>query len=277
MSKRKLPPLAPANLSAVKNKIDQSVLARWDKTLVSADGKNNTISIFDVIGSDYFGEGFTAKRMSAALRAIGEENDVVVSINSPGGDFFEGAAIYNLLAQHKGHVTVDVIGMAASAASVIAMAGDTIRISQVGFFMVHNAWGLVVGNRHDMTQAAETFQVFDASMRDLYAARTGMDQKQVEKLMDAETWLNAQDAVDQGFAAEIIQVKAGDEKDTEKRSKAMAMRTIELALAHQGISRKEREEILQKVGVRDAADPAARDTGDGDVKAWEELLNTMRS
>jgi len=128
MSKRTLPILNPLSLSSAKNKIDDGILARWDKTLVSADEKNNTINIFDVIGQDYFGEGFTAKRMSAALRSIGAENDVVVSINSPGGDFFEGATIYNLLAEHKGHVTVNVSGLAAFAASVIAMAGDTITI-----------------------------------------------------------------------------------------------------------------------------------------------------
>lgn len=273
MSKLRLPRLSPLRLEA-KNRIDDGILARWDKS-VHAEEKNNTINVFDVIGADYFGEGFTAKRMSAALRSIGAENDVVVNINSPGGDFFEGATIYNLLTEHKGHVTVNISGLAASAASVIAMAGDTIRISQVGFLMIHNAWGMVVGNRHDMNQAADVFATFDASMRDLYAARTGLDAKAVEKLMDGETWLNAADAVENNFATEIIQVKTvdTDDENKEKKAKAMAKRTIEMALAKQGISRKERDEIFQMAGVRDAAEPAPSDSGDED---WRALIETMK-
>lgn len=274
MSKSRLPKLNLVRLDA-KSRIDDGILARWDKTLVHAEEKNNTINIFDVIGADYFGEGFTAKRMSAALRSIGSENDVVVNINSPGGDFFEGATIYNLLAEHKGHVTINVSGLAASAASVIAMAGDTIKISQVGFLMIHNAWGMVIGNRHDMTQAAEVFATFDASMRDLYAARTGLEAKDVEKLMDGETWLNAADSVEKGFASEIIHVKTVDPDGNEKKAKAMAKRTIEMALAKQGISKKEREEIFQMAGVRDVAEPAPSDSGVDDD--WRALIETMKS
>ncbi len=274
MSKKILPQLSLENFNPVKNRIEDSVLSRWDKTLVDAETGNNTINIFDAIGSDYFGEGFTAKRMSAALRAIGADKDVVVSINSPGGDFFEGATIYNLLAEHKGHVTVNVSGLAASAASVIAMAGDEINISQVGFLMIHNAWGVIAGNRHDMDKASEIFKIFDASMRDLYAARTGINAQKVEKLMDEETWLNAQDAIDQGFATGVIQVKAGEPISNDKKAKAMAKRTLEMALAQQGLSKKEREEIFQKVGVRDVAEPVARDAN---TEEWAELIQTMKS
>jgi ATP-dependent protease ClpP protease subunit len=243
--------------------------------MLKAEDKDNVINVFDVIGADYFGEGFTAKRMSAALRSIGAENDVVVNLNSPGGDFFEGATIYNLLIEHKGHVTVNVSGLAASAASVIAMAGDTINISQVGFLMVHNAWGMVVGNRHDMTAAADVFGVFDSAMRDLYAARTGLDAKAIEKLMDNETWLNAKDAVEKGFATDIIEVKTVEKDGSEKKAKVMAKRTIEMALVKQGISKKEREDIFQKAGVRDVAEPAASDSGKDED--WKALLETMKS
>ena len=95
--------LKTEGLNFTRNKIEDGILSRWDKTII-AENKENTasIDIFDAIGSDYFGEGFTAKRMSAALRSIGEDKDVIVNINSPGGDVFESATIYNLLAQHKG-------------------------------------------------------------------------------------------------------------------------------------------------------------------------------
>lgn len=114
-------------------------LSRWSEMPAAAEADNpNTISIYDVIGEDWSGEGVTARRIAAALRRIGE-NDVTVNINSPGGDMFEGLAIYNLLAEHPGAVNVRVMGIAASAASIIAMAGDTIEMGLGSFIMIHNA------------------------------------------------------------------------------------------------------------------------------------------
>src|SRR5690554_907877 len=122
--------------------------------------ENNVISIFDIIGEDWWtGEGFTAKRCSAALRSIGNA-DVRVQINSPGGDVFEGLAIYNLLRAHPAKVTVEIMGIAASAASIVAMAGDEIVMGLGTFVMVHNAWGVVVGNRHELAEASSLFETF---------------------------------------------------------------------------------------------------------------------
>lgn len=267
----------PGSIEA-KNRVSDSVLSRWESVRAEALAGDNVISVYDVIGSDFFGEGVTAKRISAALRAIGEDKDVVVAINSPGGDFFEGAAIYNLLAQHKGKVTVKVTGLAASAASVIAMAGDVIEVSQVGFLVIHNAWACMCGNRHDLTKYAETLGKFDASMRDLYATRTGMDVADIEAMMDSEAWIGAGEAVEKGFADSIIEVKKidEDEESRDKKSKAMARRTIEMALAKQGLSRKEREEIFQTASVRDAAMPTQRDAGAED-EAWSDLVKFLKS
>jgi ATP-dependent Clp protease protease subunit len=129
-----------------------------------------------VIGQDpWTGEGVTSKADRGALRPSAR-SDVTVNINSPGGDFFEGIAIYSLLREHPHNVTVKVMGLAASAASIIAMAGDKIEISDIGFLMVHNAWALAVGNRHDMREAADTLEPFDDAMAGLYAARAGVDQ-----------------------------------------------------------------------------------------------------
>lgn len=134
------------------------MLAKWLQTPVATiqDG-DTTISILDVIDvidEDFWsGDGVTANRISAAVRSIGNR-DVTVRINSPGGDMFEGIAIYNLLRSHPAKVTVEVLGWAASTASIIAMAGDDIRMGLGSFMMVHNAWGMVVGNRHDMREAA---------------------------------------------------------------------------------------------------------------------------
>lgn len=254
------------------------VLAKWaEKPLAAESDDPNTISIYDVIGEDMWtGGGFTAKRMSAALRSIGK-NPVTVKINSPGGDMFEGIAIYNLLREHPAKVTIDVMGWAASAASIIAMAGDEIRMGLGTFMMVHNAWGVVIGNRHDMRDAAKLFDGFDAAIIDIYEARTGLSSKDITKLMDAETFMGPSEAVEKGFADVIADdLKADDAgaKNTDRR--LMARRQTEAALARAGFSRNIRTEMLselmndtaprdasrEKPGERDAAQsPAARDAG----------------
>lgn len=261
-------------------KIDQSIYSRWPENVKAANDDEKTITIYQEIGDSFFAEGFTARRMSAALRSIGKKNDVVVSINSPGGDFFEGATIYNLLREHEGKVTVRIPGLAASAASLIAMAGDEIQISEVGFYMIHNAWGYVVGNKNDMIESADTFAKFDAAMSDVYSARTGFDRDEIAKMMDRDTWMSGSEAINKGFADTILSNKSvvEDSSDDEKKSKAMAKRSLEVILAKQGLSRKERDELFNKAfGSRDATNAAARDAGVVDENQLTELLNTIKT
>src|SRR3990167_3051983 len=144
MSKLVLPKFNSMQLpQGVQFDLSPAVLARWNSALAAKDEKDedeDTINIYDVIGFDpWTGSGMTAKRIAGILRNIGKKN-VTVNINSPGGDLFEGIAIYNLLRDHDGEITVRVIGLAASAASVIAMAGDTIHDARAGFMMVPNVW-----------------------------------------------------------------------------------------------------------------------------------------
>lgn len=243
------------------------VLARWAERPLAAESDDpNTISIYDVIGEDFWtGGGFTAKRMSAALRQIGK-NAVTVKINSPGGDLFEGIAIYNLLREHPAKVTVDVMGWAASAASIIAMAGDDIRMGLGTFMMVHNAWGLVIGNRHDMRDAADLFEGFDSAIVDIYQARSGQERKAIEKLMDAETFMGPSEAVDKGFADSINEgLTAAEASARQLDPRLMARRQTEAALAKAGYSRSMRSEMLAQLSslspARDAGRSAARDAG----------------
>lgn len=238
-------------------------LDRWNASVKAAEaGADNVISIYDVIGEDFWtGEGFTSKRMASALRAIGQR-DVVVNINSPGGDFFEGVAIYNLLRAHQGRVSVNVMGLAASAASVVAMAGDDIRIGRTAFLMIHNAWGVAVGNRHDMRAAADTLEPFDQAMADLYAARSGMNVREAAALMDAESWFGGQQAIDRGLADALL---ADEAISSDAGAKAQAgVRQVDRILARQGVSRRERNSLFAEIrsGTRDAAEqPATRDAG----------------
>src|SRR5690606_3204451 len=120
-----------------------------------------------------------------------------------GGDMFEGIAIYNLLRAHKAKVKIEVMGWAASAASIIAMAGDEIVMGLGTFMMVHNAWGVVIGNRHDMRDTADLFDGFDSAIVDIYQARTGQDRDAIEKLMDAETFMGPSEAMENGFADRV--------------------------------------------------------------------------
>lgn len=257
------------------------VLAQWAERPLAAEADDaNTISIYDVIGEDWWtGGGFTAKRLAGALRTIGSQ-DITVKINSPGGDMFEGIACYNLLRDHPAKVTVEVMGYAASAASIIAMAGDEIRMGLGTFMMVHNAWGVVVGNRHDMRDAAGLFDGFDAALVDIYEARTGLKRKEIEALMDAETFMGPSESVKHGFADEVDEGrKAPEAKNASELQGVFAKRRIDSILAQQGVPRTERRKMLGEIaGKQDAADPATRDAGpEPDWKAAAlQLIQTMK-
>jgi len=261
------------------------VLTKWaEHPLAAAPSANGadtdtTISLFDVIGEDgWSGGGVTANRISAALRSIGNK-DITVRINSPGGDMFEGIAIYNLLRAHPAKVTVEVLGWAASAASIIAMAGDDIRMGLGSFMMVHNAWGVVIGNRHDMREAATLFDQFDAALADIYEARTSMKRADIEQLMDAETFMTAAQTVEYGFADVVddAQIHPETNASAQVRPEIHAKRRIDAALAQQGITRAERRKMFcQIAGMHDAADTAMHDAG-FHAAAIQRLIDTIRS
>lgn len=255
-------------------------LARWKPGIhaVTADA-SSTISIYDVIGQDpWTGEGVTAKRIAGALRAIGS-NDVTVNVNSPGGDFFEGIAIYSLLREHPHNVTVKVMGLAASAASIIAMAGDRVEISSVGFLMVHNAWALAVGNRHDMREAADTLEPFDDAMAELYAARAGVDKAEAAGWMDKETWFNGNQAIEAGLADALLPATEIEQTDDTGAKALAAVRRVDAALARQGMPRSERKSLLGELkgGMTGSAPPTAM-TGSGDLSAadLQQIINIFR-
>lgn len=271
MTLRTLPEIhALAGASRVTWEPRNDALERWNAGVRAAEaGADNVISIYDVIGEDFWtGEGFTSKRMASALRAIGPR-DVVVNINSPGGDFFEGVAIYNLLREHKGAVTINIMGLAASAASIIAMAGDTIRIGRTAFVMIHNAWGVAMGNRHDFRAAADTLEPFDQAMADLYAARSGMTVKEAAALMDAETWFSGSQAVERRLADALLSDEAVTSEGGGAKAQA-SVRQVDRILARHGVTRRDRNALFADLrsGTRDAAEePATRDAGLSDLAA----------
>lgn len=262
MSKKTLPGAPEGRPCAgVTSQLVPRALDRWNAGVRAASDKEEerSISIYDAIGQDFWtGDGVTAKRVAGALRSMGK-GPVTVNVNSPGGDMFEGLAIYNLLREHDGDVTVRVLGLAASAASIVAMAGDTVQIARAGFLMVHNTWVMVAGNRHDLIDVADTLKGFDEAMASIYAAHTGQDVKAMAKLMDAETWIGGETAVEDGFADELLpadQVKKGDAK-----ASASAVRRIEAALRASGMPKSEAMRLISEL-KSGAGDPAGGGEGD---------------
>lgn len=259
-----------------------SVLDKWTAEAAGVraiEQGDNVITMFDIIGEDFWsGGGITAKKVSAQLRAIGDR-PVEVQINSPGGDMFEGIAIYNVLREHPQDITVKIMGMAASAASIIAMAGDQIEIGAASFIMIHNCWVLAIGNRHDMRETADWLEPFDQAMTDLYAQRTGQDVKQVAKWMDAETFMSGSQAIERKFADALLPADAiTTDPDTKSKDRDINdLRAMELSLVSAGMTRSDARARLSKIKGTPGAAPEATPGAGDDWSGLSGLLSTLRS
>jgi len=172
-----------------------------------ASGGNLCLDIMDVIGADFFGLGVTAQTVKDAIAAASDYKTITVNLNSPGGDLFEGVAIYNTLKLTGKPVNVNVVGLAASAASLIAMCGDTITMQLGTQMMIHRAMAMTAGFADDMRKMADTLDSVTASAADIYVARTGMSKDKVLALMAEETWMNPEQAKADGFASAISEQK----------------------------------------------------------------------
>lgn len=265
MTKRNIPKAPTFHVNKVQTDISPAALSRYEHDIkAAAEDSEATISIFGAIGEDFFGEGVTAKRISAALRNIGAGRDVVVNINSPGGNVFEAIAIYNLFREHKGEVTMKVLGVAASAASFVAMAGDRIEIAKSGFMMIHNVFVAAIGDKHDMREIADTLETFDKVLVDIYEDRSNLDAKAIEKMMDKETWIDGSQAVKDGFADALLPNDAvvKDPKAAADLNYNAAVKLDQL-LAKAGSSRNERKKLIAaiKSGTQIAADDPTHNAG----------------
>ena len=161
------------------------------------------IWIYEEIGEDFWtGGGVTAKGFQKELAAI-KADKIDLHINSPGGLVFDGITIYNLLKQHPANVTTYIDGLAASIASVIALAGDSVIMAENALFMIHKASGLVMGNSDDMRDFAEKLDKVNTSIATTYISKTGKDEPEINDLMAAETWMTAAEALGFGFVDEV--------------------------------------------------------------------------
>lgn len=211
-------------------------LNKWNAGVKAAVEGDNVVRIFGVIGEDWWsGVANTAGTVSDRLNEIGDQ-DIEVHINSPGGDVFEGIAIYNLLQAHSKKVTVKVLGLAASAASIIAMSGDERLIGDGAFIMIHNAWVFAIGNRHELREVADYLEPFDASLRDIYVSRSGQTASDVEQWMDKETFFDAATSIDLGFATgKLTKSDITEDKEATEQARAQnAARKVENVLTKKG-------------------------------------------
>ena len=141
------------------------------------------------------------------------EGDITVWINSPGGDVFAAAQIYNMLMEYPGNVDVRIDGLAASAASVIAMAGNKVSMSPVAMMMIHNPMTVAMGDKKVMQQAIDMLDEIKESIINAYELKTGQSRTKIAHMMDTETWFNAKKAVELGFADDILYAGDSDKKD----------------------------------------------------------------
>lgn len=167
----------------------------------------------EISDETWYGDEVTPKLFKDELNS--GEGDITVWINSPGGDVFAAAQIYNMLRDYKGSVTVKIDGLAASAASVIAVAGDTVLMSPVAMMMIHNPATLAIGNAKEMEKAIGMLNEVKESILNAYEDKTGLKRSKLSKMMDDETWFNAKKAVELGFADRILFASEKEEPEEE--------------------------------------------------------------
>lgn len=162
------------------------------------------ILIYDEIGGGgFFSDAISAKEFTHELNELPSSiSNINLRINSPGGDVFDGFTIYNRLKQHKAKITVHIDGLAASIASVIAMAGDEIIMNEGSFIMIHKSWSFTAGNATDLEEMAERLLQIDEQLLNIYHRKTRMDKLELRNMIAAETWIPADEAVEMGFASE---------------------------------------------------------------------------
>lgn len=162
--------------------------------------------IYDVIGENILGKGLSARTIRDELKQVERGDDVLLRINSPGGDVFEAEAIVSLLSDYRVSARID--GVAASAASYIAAHAETVEISDGGFFMIHNPWTITVGDAAEHSKTEQLLKKLTASLAKAYVSQSGQTMEDVRGWMDAETWFTADEAFQYGFASTITETRA---------------------------------------------------------------------
>lgn len=188
--------------------MNKTVLPKY--LTIKQESKNTTPEMYidgEIVTDEYEDTDTSAAGFRNALKSLGDVKNINLHINSPGGSVFEGIAIYNMLKQNSARINVYIDGLAASIASVIAMSGDAIFMPSNSMMMVHNPWVMAIGNANELRKQADDLDQITKSSVQTYLAKAGdkLDEKTLTQLMDDETWLTAQEAVDYGLADEVME------------------------------------------------------------------------
>lgn len=227
------------------------------KYRIENKANESTVYIYDEIG--WF--GVTAEAFIKDLNKI-EAKTINIRLNTPGGSVFDGTAIFNAIKQHKSKTVTYIDGLAASIGSIIALASDEVRMAKNAFFMLHEAWSIVIGNASTMREEADLLDKVDGVISQTYMDKTGKDKKEIKALMSKETWLTAKEAKEMGFI-DVIEDDSDDEKARaslfdlsvfanvpdelkEDRIVPVTERDLERILRDAGVSAKQAKTILAK-------------------------------
>ena len=252
----------------------------WYRMEYTEESKEAEIYIYDAIG--FF--GVEAQEFVRDLSAL-ECDKITLRINSPGGNVFDGTAIFNALKRHKATVHTHIDGVAASMASLIAMVGDTVTMADNAFFMIHNPWSFVIGTADDMRREAVLLDKIMETAVDIYEASSELSRSEVLRAMDAETWYTAEEAKQVGFADEIegesepqssfdlsVFAKAPHSIECQNKQIELTERSLEAMLRDAGVSRS-----AAKQQVADFKASCQRDADEGlesgELDELAELLN----
>lgn len=230
------------------------------------------VSIYDEIGL----WGIRAADFARDLKAAGDLKEITVRLNSPGGSVFDGLAIHNILKDHAANVTVKVDGIAASIASVIAMAGDRVEMPENAMMMIHDPSGLALGTAEDMRELADVLDKIKASLVSAYRNKSGMADEEIAALMADETWLSAAEAKEKGFADEVTQaVKLAACADPDTLTNLNAPEAVLSAFARQPAASPEPVATEDSMTDEDKQ-PAGKTDAGNDPKATEAQANAER-
>ena len=206
----------------------------------------------EISDETWYGDEVTPKMFKEELQD--GEGDITVWINSPGGDVFAAAQIYNMLMDYKGNVTVKIDGLAASAASVIAMAGTEVQMSPVAVMMIHNPATIAIGDSSEMKKAIDMLDEVKESIMNAYEIKTGLSRSRISHLMDAESWFNAKKAVELGFADKLLfskeETEAEEEKELEMEAVMFSRKAVTNSLMSKLISKPEKKTPIEQLEKR---------------------------
>ncbi len=238
----------------------------WYRIEAKDEDDNAEIIIYDVVGWPY-NDAFDLIRNLGTIKA----KNISVRINSPGGDVFDGVAIFNALKEHPAHVTTKIEGLAASIASIIALAGDEVQAHKNAMYMVHDPWVLAAGNQYDLREIADILGKIGGNMLDIYYDKSNIGKRELKQMMKDETWFTAAEAKDRGLIDTILDTGAAKAKfdlsiyanvpdeleDSDREGATLSKQEIERALRDAGASRS----FAKSIAARGSNGNSQRDVG----------------